>query len=439
MNILQFPEQKKPLANYEIEMLLIVSAMLHPNRFHEINILDPEDFSTPENSDLWRIIRDMILTDRKPTPQVIAVEMHAEKNDQDALRLHLTDWIASIANPSSAPDYAKTIKDLSSRRRIVETAKNLLAMAEDTSCGFNADEILGLGVSSMMPLGSHYSGFQKAHDVGRQIVANLDKDVPVTRTGLPRLDRALGGGLYQGRYYGFAARMKSGKSLLLSTLAYHMAVIGPSRVLYLCLEMGAEESLERILSMSMGCNSLDFRKDIRKTPEFKRCAKEANDALENCGLSFRSQPRMTLDDLKSAIARAGMSGKFDGIIVDYLQLVEGKTKNQSTAEHYDNVSQTLAEAVKRYPIWIAAAAQLNKEGTIRGSEGLLMACDLALSINKIEGHMIMTMHGEEKTPDRAWLETMVSRYTPYTDVGSEEDPAYEIDANCGPMFVEMRR
>ena len=141
-----------------------------------------------------------------------------------------------------------------------------------------------------------------------------------------------------------------------------------------------------------------------------------------------------MSDLKSTIARAGMSGKVDGVIVDYMQLVEGKGKNQSSSEHYDNVAQTLAEAVKRYPIWILSAAQLNRDGNIRGSDGLLMACDLAFSLNKKEGAVF---HDGQKNPDRAWLETMVSRYTPYLDIGSESAPGYEIDVGAGPIFREL--
>ena len=427
------------LCNPDVELYLIAAAMKSPSRWHEVNFVKPEDFSDPLNCRVWEEIANLILAGRSPVAHVIAGEIYPSAEDQKSLSKHLTDWEMSLPLISAGPEYASVVKDLADRRKLLKSANEIALLAENTSCGLNAAEIASQGVNAMMGSQMDCLDFVPAHEIGESVIANLDKKVPVSATGFERLDKAMGGGFYQGRFYGLGARMKSGKSLFMSTLAYNMAINNGARILYLCLEMGSEESLQRILSMHMGINSLDFLKpDIRSKEWFRKRTREANDALKNTKLYFRSKPRMTLDDLKATVARAGMSGKVDGVIVDYLQLVEGKPHGQSTAEHYDNVAQTLAEAVKRHPMWILSAAQLNKEGAIRGSEGLLMACDLAFSINKKEGSIITNHEGkDQKCPDQAWLETMVSRYTPYRDIGSEVSPGYEISLERGPSFVEL--
>lgn len=426
------------LRNPEIEMYLVATALGAPQRWHEINHVHDEDFTDDTASKTWAAIRKFILAGRQPNAHSIAAEIYTSSDDQKSFVSTLIEWQNSLLTTSNGPEYARCIKDLSDRRKIIGSINQTLALAQNTTCGMNAAEITSRAINNLMIGQLDCPDFIPAHQVGETVIANLDKNVPVFKTGFPRLDTSLGGGFYQGRYYGLGARMKSGKSLLMGTLAYNMTTKNAARVLYLCLEMGAEETYQRILSMHMNTNSLDFSKpEKRNQVWFRTRVREANEAMKKAKLYFRSQPRMTIDDLKAAIARAGMSGKYDGIIVDYLQLVEGKQHGQSSAEHYDNVAQTLAEAVKRHPIWILSAAQLNKDGNIRGSEGLLNACDLAFSINKLEGALVSTPTGERKNPDRAWLGTMVSRYTPYMDIGSEHSPSYEIDTERGPSFVEL--
>lgn len=436
VQIRQFSETV--LSNPDVEMYLVATAMSYPSHWHEVSYVRQEDFTDPFAGQVWTAIKNLILSGRKPEPHTVAGEIYQNDEDRKKCATSLIEWLLALVSFSSGPEYARIIKDLSERRRILRSAQELIEMAQDTSCGLNAAEIASRGVGALVELQEDGSDFVSAHEISEGIIKSLDKSVPVSKTGFDRFDKAMGGGFYRGRYYGLGARMKSGKSLFMSTIAYNMTVHQNSKILYLCLEMGSAESMQRILSMHMNINALKFQNnEIRNQEWFRKRVGEAKEAFKDKGLFFRSKPRMTLEDLKATIARAGMSGKFDGIIVDYLQLVEGKLNGQSTAEHFDNVAQTLAEAVKRYPIWILSAAQLNKEGSVRSSEGLLMACDLAFSINKKEGSLIMTNDGERKEPDTAWLETMVSRYTPYMDIGSQEVPGYEICVDRGPSFVEL--
>lgn len=423
------------LSNQEIEMSLIATALIAPSHWHEISFVKPEDFTNEFASNVWRATGDFMLEGRKPDINTISVALYQSPEDQKSCRATLSDWMTETISTINGPEYAAIVKDLADRRALKEAANQILALAQDTTCGFTAAEIASKGISDIARGQMDCLDFIPAHKVGQKIIDNIEKTTPCFSTGFTKLNDSLGGGFYQNRFYGIGARMKAGKSLFMSSIAYNMAVTNKTRILYLCLEMGAEETMHRILSMHMGINSLQFLKhEVRTQSWFRMRLNEANETLKGSGLFFRSRPRMTLDDLKSTVARAGMSGRVDGIIVDYLQLVEGKRKDQSSSEHYDNVAQTLAEAVKRHPIWILSAAQLNKEGSIRGSEGLLMACDLAFSLNKKEG----TFYGDgTRIPDRAWLETMVSRYTPYTDVGSEEVPGYELDTHSGPRFMEL--
>jgi replicative DNA helicase len=121
-----------------------------------------------------------------------------------------------------------------------------------------------------------------------------------------------------------------------------------------------------------------------------------------------------------------MSDRVQGVFVDYIQLLQGQPRGQNRAEFLDDAAQMMAGMARKYGLWIVAAAQLNQEGNVRGSEGLLNACDMALFQHKVE------TNGDA----RAWLEMRASRYTPAKDIGSEDVPPLLMDFRVGPHFRE---
>lgn len=421
------------MENLDVEYMLIATAFSAPRLWHETSFVNADDFTDSLCATIWGILEKRF-AEGKSFDLTLVVE-DIESDEKKEIRGIVSGWIISLVSARNGPDYARHIKDLSTRRKIIQAVDEIKKKAEDL-CN-QSDDIAGFGISLLNETTNDFCEFIEAHKVGELIQKDMDRPRECFSTGFQKLDDALAGGFYKGRFYGLAARMKSGKSLLMSTIAYNMVMNGSARVLFLCLEMGAQESFQRVLSMHMGVNSLDFLHDGKRNASWfrTRLSEAVQDFKKNNRLVYRARPRMTLDDLKSTIAKAGICGKYDGIVVDYLQLVEGKAKTQSSSEHYDNVAQTLAEAVKRYPIWILSAAQLNRDGNIRGSDGLLMACDASFNINKIEGGY----YGDgTRIPDRAWLEMTSSRYTPFADIGSKEVPAYEIDYANGPSFREIK-
>jgi replicative DNA helicase len=422
--------------NHDVEVGLIACAMLGPKLWHEMAFVAPDDFVDPFNGKLWALIRAAY--ERGESPQVQAIGDAAGGTTDE--RKQITDWLVSWMSRTitvlSGVDYAKMVHDYAERRKIIDLANRIQFEAADVSGARIAADIAAKAVSELTNIVCRKRETLSAFEVGMQVVNNLAKPMDFCSTKFPRLDGALGGGLFQNKFYGIGARMKSGKSLLMSTLAYNMTVMGTSRVLYLCLEMGYEETFQRLLARKMGFNASEFLDPIKRLDKgFRENARTAAATFKDCGLFFKARPRIDIDDLKSIIAQEGLRGHVDGIIIDYLQLVTGKTKSQTLADHYDHVAQTMAEAVKRYPIWILTAAQLNQEGNIRGGEGLLNACDMTFALHKKE--FAPDWQGT-RVCDEAWLEMMASRYTQYRNIGSEQSAGYRIETQIGPMFCEQQ-
>jgi DnaB-like helicase C terminal domain len=137
---------------------------------------------------------------------------------------------------------------------------------------------------------------------------------------------------------------------------------------------------------------------------------------------YEHAPGATFKRLRSIVGRARLKG-IKGVILDYLQLVGGRTPKDTEEAHLREVAQWLADVARQTGLWVLVAAQLNQDGNVRGGEGLRLACDQYYALHRHKGER------------GAWLEMEESRYTIYQRVGNETAPGLWL-RNHGPHFSD---
>lgn len=417
--------------NIEAEQQIIGVALNYPEVYAKVRNLRSEDFLAPEHAICWDEIGRMVKDGEPVLPSKLRARCGWTQEDQE----YFVACLSNVVSFQGFQDYADAIVEAAQRRRIIETVKKIAANASNYDYETTAAEIAGIGVANLIDSVKSDGDFRTLASATKSVIDKwVNGSHEVRSTGFPRLDQALAGGFHRGRFYMIGARYKAGKSMMLSSISYQMTVLQTEeyrkkakKILYLALEMGDEEISTRMLGRKIGVNAIDLLDPAKRThPAMLAKARKAAEEMEACGLEFRNQPRMTLDDLKSTLARVGMSGKYDGVVLDYLQLVTGRKRNESIADHSDNVAQTCAEMCKRYGFWMLGAYQLNRDGAARGGDGPMNACDVAFELCREEGQ-----------PD-AYLEMTATRYTRSMSIGSAAQPAYELVGWEGPYFQERR-
>lgn len=428
----QEPQHRLPPHNYEAEQALLAALLANNSRVHPmiVGLVRAEDFADPLHGRIFTAACQLI--DRGQSANILTMR---SMFDQDPALIDIggADYLARLENAvvttRFADDYARVVRDLADRRRFIAACERSIEDAHQVDINRPATQVAAEWVAEVQQgvVGAD-DGLVSIAEVSEQIVNGLGEDLPRFPTGLQRLDEALAGGLYSGKLYGIAAKYKAGKSLLMATIAYNLTLAGVS-TLYLSLEMGPDELVQRMMARSMNVNGLAFLGQGRNSTQFQSEAAQAAIHLGHHNhLVLVQRPRMALEDVLASITRAALRRQVKVAFVDYLQLVSGQRRNESLAVHYDNVAQALAEATKRHGILIVVGAQTNREDGIRQGDGLLNACDLALRLHKVE---------TEDMPDRAWVEMMASRFTPRINVGSKDNPAFELDTGAGPSFREI--
>lgn len=317
-----------------------------------------------------------------------------------------------LSNDDTVKHYSEQLIELWRKREIFYAA---LVLQEDLSKKGSAQAFNDF--VALMEGNQCSSKVKTALEVREDIIKSLDAPVECDRTGLRRLDDAMGGGLYRGYTYGFCGAEKAGKTTLAHTISYNLTKSGTPH-LYVAMEMGSFQIEQRNLAREKEFNSLAFLDERQKVKD-RMTGVGAMD-----GLYYLDCPGMTVHEILHHVALSINRYGLHGFVVDYWQLIQGQERGESEEKHLRRCAQLIADFARKNKVWCVLLAQMNQDGKLFGGNGLRKACDQLYMIEQIE-----------KTPNR-WLRMDASRYTMRGDIGSEDNAAYTIDRDNGPHFRE---
>ena len=386
----------------------LIAVALADNRIVERLALAPEAFADSSHRELWAALRSISDRGEAVSVAVLAVTLP-----------RLQGYIARLPDMGAridlADSYAGIVRDFATRRCLVELVERVQNAAGDMTKP--AQEITGDAMRALGKLDLGRPGDSK-RTIARRVYDSLSASLEVFPTGLAGLDTAMSGGLVAGQLYGIGARKKVGKTILLGTVSHNLNAARITH-LFVSAEMSPVQIEQRNIAREMGFNSVKFlradREDLRRRVG-DYVANTANHTL------YEHAPGCSFAELRGIVARARLKG-VKGVIVDYLQIIEGKEKGETEESHHRRVAQWLANMGRDTGLWVLVAAQLNQDDNVRGGEGLKLACD-----------MYFVLHREKDHPG-AWLEMQESRHTLYANVGSETEPGLWLRKN-GPYFSD---
>lgn len=397
----------------EAEQGLLASVLVEPRDFAKVAYLKPEDFVEGWHQEIWSAILDAFNAGAAPHRLAVATRLPKEL---DLYTLKLTQSVVSTMNNEH---YAAAVRDFSIRRQLKGLGEMTAMTAEDGNK--TSDELIAEAIGDLQRLSR--GGVKAARgkrDVALRIGEALSKPAPFFPTGLPSLDKAIGGGFFAGKCYGVAARKKVGKTVIAGTISHNMNGKGLKH-LFLAGEMSPEEIEQRNMARVLKINSVEFLK--RGGRDLRGMVADYTDEVPD-NMVYESAAGASLDDIRRMVSRAIVQHQITGFILDYWQLVGGKRPSESEEYHLRTVAQWVADTCRKEGLWALVLAQVNQEGNTRGGEGLKLACDCYFTLHR------------EKDEDGAWLEMEESRYVLYANVGSEQYPGLWLNKH-GPYFEDM--
>lgn len=396
------------------EAAIIGHCLLHKDLAARLLTLQPDHFHSRPHADIWQAIQTIREKGEGVTPFTIAPHIpHKNRFDEmGGIHKYLSGMIYHSNIYPWPIELEKHLIKIAKKREL-QFASTLLAQDQSEK---NIDLVM-LRTREYMEKDSE-SQFIDNYQVTERILEELNNNIAPTPTGLQQLDGCMEGGLFAKKSYGFAARKKMGKTLLAATISHNLNLAGIKH-LFICGEMSAEEVHTRTLCRVLNVKPISLRLDYGKRLETqKKIAKIAIETPKN--IFYRNAAGLSFSELKEMVECALMTHSIKGFILDYWQLVGGKTGKQSTAEHLDDVAQWIADYCRQKNLWSIVMAQINQEGNTRGGEGIRLAFDQVYELKA---------PNDDPTQSSRWMDMRDTRYTAWRSVGSETNYPLRIHAN----------
>lgn len=266
----------------------------------------------------------------------------------------LWELMEIVPTAANCVDYAHRVAEDALTRAVKELAERIQS---DTVS--SADELLAtLQRETEAIRGSSYQrGLLTPNDTLHRfmdfVVRAGEKRDNFISTGFPRLDDILGGGFIRGRLYILGARPAVGKSTFGINLADNIA----GNVLFVSLEMSAEQIMAKRISRRIGCSSARLLSGQLSDQAWEKVAMASSDISQR-GLYLNNRLDLTVSQI-GLLAQA--VPELRAIIVDYLGLIQPATRSASTYENISQISRELKRMAMSLNVPVICLCQLSRQ------------------------------------------------------------------------------
>lgn len=319
--------------NIEAEQALL-GAILLDNRAMErvVDLIDKDDFYDPLHGLVFKLCGDMIAAGRTANPITLRPLFEAAEGVGGiTVPVYLGRLFKDAASLLSAIDYARAIKDLATRRKLIAVARQIESLAQDSPLGFPPARQIAEAESALYELTDKRRGSSQAEmpDAIKQTLKSINDammrggGLAGLSTGYPSLDRMIGG-MGPGNLIVLGAASSMGKSALAINIAENVASgSDPAHVAIFSQEMSVTEITTRIIARNSGIPTDMLRRGMIDEREYKAISAGAS-GLKSSPITQVTESGLTLSRLASRARRIVRSNNTKLIMIDYLQLMQGE-------------------------------------------------------------------------------------------------------------------
>ena len=361
---------KLPPQDLEAEKSVLGSLMLDREAIIKIvDLLSPEDFYKETHQKIYKAAVELF-EKRQPIDLLSLSTRLKEKGELEKIggSSYLTECVNSVPTPSHILNYAKIVQ----KKRIL---RDLIAASYDIEqFGYNENEDIDVLLDkaekrifsiAQKGLTQSFSPLKDALEEAFQRIDRLSKHKDVVRgisTGFVDLDNLLSG-FQKSDFIILASRPTLGKTSLALDFARHIAVHEKLPVGIFSLEMSIDQLVDRLLASQSNVDLWKIR-----TGHLSDSGPDNDYIRIQHALGILSEAPIYIDDVSStnvlqirAMARRLQAERGLGLIViDYLQLIEPRTRSDSFVRQVTEISRELKLLARELRVPVLALSQLSR-------------------------------------------------------------------------------
>ncbi len=366
-------ELRLPPQSEEAEVAVLGSVLIDNDALLSVSeFLRPEHFYFPNHSVIYEVM--LYLYENRSAIDMVTVSERLRQLKQ-LKKIGGRTYLSKLANevPTSAnvESYGQIIKSLSAKRELITASAKISEKSFDESLETN--ELLDMAEQEIFSLTQRHIR-NKPISIREVLTASFDRLDELQKmgdglrgipTGFKGLDDLLAG-MQDSNLIILAARPGVGKSAFALNIARHVAVEKQLPVCIFSLEMSKEELVDRLLVRQGLIDSWKLKTGRLSETDFAALS-EAMGVLAEAPLYIDDTPGLTVTELRTKARRMLSERDIRLILVDYLQLMHGYTKDNRVQE-VSEISQGLKNLARELKVPVLAAAQLSRAMEARGGK-----------------------------------------------------------------------
>jgi len=380
----------------------------------------PESFYRPAHGYVFAAIASLYAAGEPADPITVAEELRRagvlEAVGGEAVIVRLQ---ASAPAVSNAGRYAAIIAELALLRSMITTAGEIAelgySLPDDVEAALDTAESLVYNLaqnrneSSLAEVRNLLDGamtrLEQLYEAGSAITG--------TPTGYVDLDELLSG-LQPSALVVVGARPAMGKTAFALGMAAHAAINARLPVLVFSLEMSHVELVQRLLSSEARVDASKMRNGRLTEPDWEKITR-AMTPLGESEIWIDDNPNVTVIEIKSKARKLkAQKGKLGLIVVDYVQLMTGRTGAENRQVEVAEISRGLKILARELETPVIALAQLNR-GLEQRADKRPMLSDLRESGSlEQDADVVLFLYRDEvynaDTPDAGIAEVIVAKH-----------------------------
>ncbi len=356
------------------------------------------------------------------------------------------DYIAGLPDvvPSTANlvHYVKIVHEKSVLRRLIHTASDIINRGHEP--GGDVDQFLDEAERTILDIG-HQRNKQSFVHVKKALEGcfrTLEKQsergngVTGVPTGFLDIDR-MTSGLQPGDLVIVAGRPSMGKTAFALNIAENAALEADPAVAVavFSLEMGTEQLVMRMLTSQARVDAQKLRRGYASDRDYDRIVKAA-DRLSRAPIFIDDTPAITLLEMRAKARRMQQQHGVGLIIVDYLQLMRGRSSygaNESREREISDISRGLKSIAKELKVPVVALSQLNRSLESRNDKRPLLSDLRESGAIEQDADVIMFVYRDQvynKETDKQGIAEII--------VGKQRNgPVGEVEVRFVPEFTRF--
>lgn len=365
-----------PPQNIEAEQSVLGALMLDKDAIIKVtDILTPEDFY----KDIHKIIYEAMIELYEQSSPIDVVSLSNKLGEKEKLEeIGGRSYLASLANsvPTAVhvAHYAKIVQKKSTLRKLIQSASEIAALGYDETK--DVDVLLDKAEQSLFQISQRYmkQNFISLKSILTDTFNRIDelhKESGKLRglsTGFTDIDNLLAG-LQKSDLIILASRPSMGKTSLALDIARHIAIKEKTPVGIFSLEMSKEQLADRLLcaeanidlwKMRTGKLSERVKEEFsEERSDFERIG-DALAKLSEAEIYIDDSPSANIMEIRTKARRLQLEHNLGLIIVDYLQLMEGRGMEESRVQEVSEISRSLKAIARELHIPVLAISQLSR-------------------------------------------------------------------------------